>query len=409
MKCAAISYTELLSGAGIAALRIHRALLAAGTDSSFLVLRKRTSAADVHALGDAWTRRAQALRARATKALLHTIGGAATSPLSANLLPTGMHRRLNALDADLLHLHWVGAEMIGIDELGRLEKPVVWTLHDEWLTEGLSHYGPIQPPRDHHPATPGLAYRSLDRAVRSRKAKLLGRWKPLVVCPSQWLAQQTLASSLVEPDRIRVVPNPIPIGTYRQRDRLDARRNLGLPERGRIIGFGAVQADADPRKGYALLLRALETIGPQRADRLSLLVFGATNTQRDLPLPARFVGNIAGDEEMAMLYAAMDVFVCPSMQENLPNTIGEAMACGVPCTAFAVGGIPDLIEHKRNGYLAAPFDAEDLGKGILDCLAQARSYGDAARAHVEQYMTPEVVAAGYAAVYEDALRLAADS
>ena len=404
MKTAAITYTDFLSGAGIAAYRIHRALCTEGVDSSFLVLRKRTSAADVQAIGNPWTRRAQALRMHATKGILRTVG-APIGPLSANLFPTGTHRRLNALDADLLHLHWIGAEMMSIEELGLLEKPVVWTLHDEWLTEGLSHYGAMQSSPGHELATPGPAYRRIDRATRSRKAKVLSRMKPLVVSPSRWLAKQTLDSGLVEPDHMRVIPNPIPTDIYRPRNRACARRKLGLPESGTIIGFGAVRADADPRKGYALLLRALEALDHGGTEPLSLLVFGADNSRGALPIPAHFAGNVVDDEEIATLYAAMDVFVCPSMQENLPNTIGEAMACGVPCAAFSVGGIADLIEHKRSGYLAAPFDPQDLARGITECLTQASSYGDASRLYVERNLAPKLIAASYAAAYEDALRV----
>jgi glycosyltransferase involved in cell wall biosynthesis len=187
-------------------------------------------------------------------------------------------------------------------------------------------------------------------------------------------------------------------------DKVAARRALGLAENGKIVGFGAIRANADPRKGYPLLIRALQTLLENENKSMSLLVFGADRGCDDLPLPAHFVGTVTDDVEIARLYAAMDVFVCPSMQENLPNTIAEAMACGVPCAAFAVGGIPDLIEHRSNGYLAAPFDAADLGHGIRECFAHADAYGYAARAFAKQNLTPNLAASRYSALYEEALR-----
>jgi glycosyltransferase involved in cell wall biosynthesis len=405
MRVAAVTYTESLSGAGIAALRVHRALRSEGIDSELMVLRKRTSADDVQTIGGAWTRRAQAMRCRTTQAILRALGGDPDVALSANLFPTGLHRRLNAVDADVLHLHWVGAEMIRIEELTLLNKPLVWTLHDEWLSEGMAHYGELEHGvvTDSHPRA---AFRRLDRHVRARKATALARMQPFIATPSHWLAERTRQSGLIDCEHIRVIPNPVPTEIYRPTDRSIARERLGLPENGRVIGFGAVSAMADPRKGYSMLKSALYALSNRQDKDLSLLVFGAEREGNDFPIPTRFAGVVTNDDDIAMLYAAMDVFVCPSMQENLPNTIAEAMGCGVPCVAFAVGGIPDLIEHNRSGYLATPFDAMDLSHGILACIAQTDEYGYAARQFVEQNLAPALIASRYSAIYEDALRAA---
>ena len=143
VNVAAITYTDALSGAGIAASRIHRAIARQGIDSTLHVLRRRTGAPDVHAIGGTWTRRGQAIRAQIARAIFATLGERPDVMLSANLLPSGLHRRLNVLGSDLLHLHWLGAETIRIEELGRLRTPAVWTLHDEWFYEGIDHYRPL--------------------------------------------------------------------------------------------------------------------------------------------------------------------------------------------------------------------------------------------------------------------------
>lgn len=404
MKVAAITYTDALSGAGIAALRTHRAVLDQGIESSLHVLRKRGSAPDVHAIGGPWTRRCQALRARIVRGILATTGARQDVTSSANLFPTGLDRRLDAMDADVLHLHWMGAEMIGIEELARLSKPVVWTLHDEWFYEGIDHYSLIEGTAGARIAASSHARQALDRSVRRRKAAAWKRLDPLVVAPSRWLAEKVRLSGLVAPDRIRVIPNPIPTQTYHPLDRVQARQALGLPEDHRVVGFGAVRADMDPRKGYAYLIEALKHLAERGHTPMTLLVFGAERGSGELPFAAHFSGTITADAELARLYAAMDVFVCPSLQENLPNTIGEAMACGIPCAAFRVGGIPDLIEHGVNGYLAQPFDAEDLARGILACLAGRQAMGLAGRAVAERKLDPPGCASMYAAAYEDAMR-----
>jgi glycosyltransferase involved in cell wall biosynthesis len=404
MKVAAITYTDALSGAGIAALRIQRAVSSHGVESKLHVLRKRTDAPDVEEIGDRWTRRAQALRARLSQAIFSISVGRPDVMLSANLFPTGIDRRLAGLDADLLHLHWVGAEMIKIEELGRLARPVVWTLHDEWFYEGIDHYRSLDGIVEAGSPATSPAGGVLDRSVRSRKAIAWERLDPFVVAPSRWLAENVRLSGLVPPDRIRVIPNPIPTETYRPIDRALARQTLGLPQDHKVIGFGAVRADMDPRKGYALLIQALEHLAAGTSTPMTLIVFGAHRGSDDLPFAAHFSGTIAADADLARLYAAMDVFVCPSLQENLPNTVGEAMACGIPCAAFRVGGIPDLIQHGVNGYLARPFEAEDLARGILACLAESEAMGRAGRAIAEAALDPFRCASMYAAVYEDAIR-----
>jgi glycosyltransferase involved in cell wall biosynthesis len=403
MKVASFTYTDGMSGAGIAALRLHRALRESGIDSRYFVLRKRSTHRDVEEISGPAGRRANGARRLVAGAILRGTGGEMPGTLSANFFPSGLHRRLGRMGADVIHLHWVGFESMRIEEIARLPRPVVWTLHDEWFYEGIDHYSLAGSAEASPDADSSRARQILDRSVRRRKAAAWKRLQPLVAAPSRWLAEKTRASGLVAEDRIRVIPNPIPTNTFRPIDRAHARRVLGLPEDATIVGFGAVRADMDPRKGYALLNRALERLAARHRMPLTLLVFGAERGSGELPFPAHFSGTITGDTELAQLYAAMDVFVCPSLQENLPNTIGEAMACGVPCATFRVGGIPDLVEHGVNGYLAEPFDPEDLAQGILVCLARKETMGPAARAFVEARLDPSLCAAAYAAAYEDAL------
>jgi len=404
VKVAAVTYTDGLSGAGIAAKRVHRAVRAHGVDSRLLVLRKRSQDDDIEALGGAWARRANTARVRLVRWWLRRLGADPGAALSANVFRSGVAGRLAATDADVVHLHWIGDEMIGIEQVATIGKPLVWTLHDEWFSEGLAHYGAIEGVAA-APDAHGAVYRALDHRVRERKRRAWALARPLVVTPSAWLARRTVAAGLVDADRVRVVPNTIPLDVYRPQDRQAARASLGLPADARVVGFGAVRADVDPRKGYRLLMEALQVLRENEGGRdMHLLVFGANAGRDTLPLPAQFAGTVLDDARIAALYAAMDVFVCPSMQENLPNTIGEAMACGVPCAAFAVGGIPELIEPGRTGMLARPFDAGELAAGIRACIEQSAAYGAQARRFVEQRLAPEPVAAGYREAYADALR-----
>lgn len=402
MKVACVTFTDAMSGAGIAALRTHRARLSIGADSSFHVLRKRSDADDVVAIGTEWTRRFQTARNKAARGILRALGSPANLTLSGNFFPTGLHRHLSSISADVLHLHWIGEEMIRIEELCKIDRPVVWTLHDEWFSEGFEHYSPSPSFDQMRPRIIRSLLGLVDMKVRQRKARAWTQLAPTLVAPSKWLADRATASGLASMERIHVVPNPVPLHVFHPQDRSAARIALGLDPAQKIIGFGAVQADTDPRKGFALLEMALQRL--RWEGKVTLLVFGADKGDKQLPLSAHFSGRITSDSQMANLYAAMDVFVCPSIQENFPNTIGEAMACGVPCVAYAVGGIPEMIRSGLNGILATPGDADSLASGIATCLNADSILGLEARRFAEEVLDPRICASRYASVYDEALR-----
>lgn len=405
MRAVAATYTDGLSGAGIAACRLTEALADAGIEMSMLVARKATNQDGVHQPGGKAGFISLAGRQFISKWMLRMCGAATTETLSANLFPTGFHRHLNATAADIVHLHWVGAEMISIEEIARIRAPIVWTLHDEWFNLGVEHYGRLEasplggPPQRTRPP----AFRSLDRNVRNRKFKHWEVASPWIVTPSRWLESRVSESGVLRSGSIRTIPNPVPISVFKRQNRAEARERLGLEPGVRMIGFGAVKSLSDKRKGYDYLKVALA--GLEGRSDTHLLVFGASGSDAPMPLPTHFLGTISEDDRLALAYAAMDVFVCPSLQDNLPNTIAEALACGIPCVGFRTGGIPDLIQHGRNGFLADPMDSAALLHGIEHCLDPGRNleYSRNARAFAEQVLDPRIVAAQYLDVYRSAV------
>jgi glycosyltransferase involved in cell wall biosynthesis len=221
------------------------------------------------------------------------------------------------------------------------------------------------------------------------------------------LAKCARASSVFGDLSITVIPNGIDTKVFRPLERRFAREVLGLPQDRPLILFGAVRARDDPRKGYSTLQHALALL----ADAPSvpeLVVFGSEgDPDANLgTLPIRFMGHIQDDITLALLYSAADVFVAPSIEENLSNVVMEALACGLPCAAFAVGGMNDLIDHRANGYLARPHEPEDLAAGITWILAdeQRRSeMATAARKKVESNFSIDQIACRYLELYHTVL------
>ena len=168
-----------------------------------------------------------------------------------------------------------------------------------------------------------------------------------------------------------------------------------------------MSATSDPRKGFNLLQSALQKLSQSGwGENVELVVFGSSKPSNPLELEfnSHYLGRLSDDISLALVYAAADVFVAPSVQDNLPNTVMESLACGTPCVAFDIGGMPDMIDHQQNGYLAKPFDVEDLARGIawvLEDEESLRKLGVNGREKVEQNYTLEIQANSYMSLYNE--------
>ncbi len=380
MKVLTVAATDRLGGAGIAAYRTHRALLDAGIEAQMLVWRKTTSDPSVHRLATRLNLRARARRkfaARRHSGLLKSNprvpGGAYWS---LNLFGYAIAPVINAFDADIVHLHWLGDNFLPIQQLASIKQPLVWTLHDMWAFTGGCHYaGDCMRFVETCGNCPQLADpRRDDISARVNKQKR-GAWEqvPLtVVCPSRWLADCAGQSAVLRNKRIEVIANPIDTCAFKPLDRREARYAFNLPLDKKLVLFGAVDGTADPRKGFAYLREALSVFS--ESDGVELVIFGADNEDNggliELDIPMHRTGILRDNVSLNLLYSACDVFVLPALQDNLPNTLLEALACGTPCVAFDTGGIGDLLQHQENGYLAQLADAADLRRGIEWSLAQ---------------------------------------
>lgn len=307
--------------------------------------------------------------------------------------------------AKVVHLHWVGAGLLRIDELAKIQCPIVWTLHDAWAFTGGCHYvrdcKGFQQLCGHCPQLGSRHENDYSRMLMSRKTAVFQRLRITVVTPSRWLADMARQSSLFAGRRIEVIPNGLDTEVFMPAHRQVARERLGIRSPGPVLLFGA-QSVTDPRKGWDLLRDALQGLG-----RLcTLLVFGDGNVSIDRAphITVRNLGTLTGDSNLAMVYSAADLFVCPSREDNLPNTVAEAMACGTPCVAFDVNGLPDMIEHRKNGWLARPFDSADLAEGIRWLLDHPRPdrMRDAAREKALAEYSLRVMGDRYMALYSEA-------
>jgi glycosyltransferase involved in cell wall biosynthesis len=290
---------------------------------------------------------------------------------SPALFPDHLARQVSQQHPDIIHLHWMADGFLRLETVARFNRPLVWTLHDSWPFTGGCHI-PLECTRYRESCgeCPTLGSRrehDLSRKVWQRKSH---SWRGLnltVVAPSRWMAEAARSSSLLGNCPIEVIPNGLDLGTYRPVDKSVAREALNLPRNKRLILFGAKSGTEDRNKGFHHLVRALAGLaGSTGQENVELVMFGSPDNGALPPLGYKThqLGWLNDDTSLALLYSAADVFVFPSLQESLGYTAMEAMACGTPCVAFEQGGVPDLIDHQSNGYLARPFDPADIARGI---------------------------------------------
>ena len=223
------------------------------------------------------------------------------------------------------------------------------------------------------------------------------------------MAELARQSALTGGHTVTNVPNAIDTDVFTPMDKTVARKKFNLPEDMRLLLFGA-QRITDKRKGFRFLVEACEHIAmhhPTLPGHLGVVVLGgdAESVKEALPLPVYTVNYLSNETDIAQLYNAADLFVTPSLQDNLPNTIVEAMSCGVPCVGFNVGGIPEMINHKQDGYVADYCDSIDFAQGISWCLNEARlpALSTAARMTALATYAETVAAQRYLAIYQQAL------
>ena len=290
----------------------------------------------------------------------------------SDLRSTRIHGALQKMDYDIIHLHWINNRFLDVDELKKIKKPIVWTLHDSWPFTGICHVPyDCKKYETHCGACPMLGSMMEHDYAHEIFYKKWEAYKGIdlhIVTPSRWLADCVKKSALLGRFPIHVIPNCIDTGLFQPMDKQEARKALGLDPDKKYLLFGAMQATTDKNKGFNLLLEALKNISETN---IELIIYGTNeNLDRyDIPIPYRSLGYIRDEKLMSQLYNAADICVVPSLSENLSNTIMESLACGTPVVAFNIGGNGDMINHKQNGYLAKEKDSDDLACGIEWCLA----------------------------------------
>tara|TARA_R110002074_G_scaffold220592_1_gene391110 strand:+ start:6370 stop:7599 length:1230 start_codon:yes stop_codon:yes gene_type:complete len=332
---------------------------------------------------------------------------------STSWLPDTVISQVKREKPDLVHLFWVTDGFVRIESLKKLGCPIVWTLHDMWPFTGGCHYdGECARYTDSCGMCPMLnshSPRDLSSWVLRRKHNAWNDLPIHVVPTSEWIGGCARSSSILGNKEITVIPNGLDLSVYKPLNKSFARAAFNLPPDKKLVLVSAFDTFQDERKGGGHAVRALNLLWQdEKLKNIELVVLGDTQPPSNLEIgaPVHYLPRLYDEISQATLYSAIDVLLAPSRQENLSNTVMEALACGAPVVAFNVGGMPDMISHLENGYLAPAFNDRELAVGISWVLDNTERYGAlserASQVVAERYEITKI-ARRYRNLYEQVL------
>ena len=409
MKVLHLNTYDIVGGAARAAYRLHQGLQQIGVQSQMLVQTKTSDDYSVIAPTFWLDKIVNKFRPSLAKLTLHP----RQQLFSPQWLPDTLMSRIRQNQPDIVNLNWVCDGYLQIETLAKIPQPKIWTLMDMWAFTGGCHYSDTC---DRYinscgacPQLHSNKDQDLSNWVWKRKSNA---WRDLnitIVSPSKWLAKCAVSSFLFKDIRIEVIPFGLDINRYKPISKEVARDILHLAKDKQIILFGAVKATNDLRKGFQLLKTALQDlIQLGYHNQVELVIFGASQPEVpiDLGFKTHYLGELHDDITLQIAYSAADVMIVPSLQEAFGQTASESLACGTPVVAFDGNGLSDIISHQQNGYLAKPFDTDDLAKGISWILEDSDRYqrlSHHAREKAEREFSQELQAKRYLSLFTEIL------
>lgn len=413
MRVLIINTSERIGGAAVAASRLMESLKNNGIKAKMLVRDKQTDQISVVSLDRNWLTVWKFVWERVV------IWGAnrfkKNNLFAVDIANTGTDVTTlpEFQQADVIHLHWINQGMLSLGNIRKIlesGKPVIWTMHDMWPCTGICHHARecIHYQQECH-SCPFLYGDNCKKDLSTRifrKKKELYKIAPItfVTC-SRWLGQRAQDSALLIGHPVISIPNPINTNLFKPRNKQEARAKCRLPKKGKLILFGSMKI-TDKRKGIDYLIESCNLLAqkhPELKQSLGVVAFGKESDQLQslLPFPVYSLNYVKNEHDLVDIYNAVDLFVTPSLEENLPNTIMEAMACGVPCVGFQVGGIPEMIDHLHNGYVAQYKSSADFANGIYWALTESEypSLSEQACRKATANYSESIVAKKYIDVY----------
>lgn len=415
MKILHVSFSDIDGGASVSAYRLCLAQRAAGLDACMFVAKKLTDHDWVYEHPRLKFRAIRYLKNQAEKLWVKIKTSRLTPQFSFAQISSGLRVFVDDIKPDIINLHWTNGGLSSPRDLAELKGyPVVWTLHDMWSFTGGCHYsydckGYVKSCGE----CPQLVGNDTITAKHITEKKTCFEDLNLyVVAPSTWLTRSASESNVLGGFPSLTIPYGIDHRVFKPERRDAGRKALRLNSNDLVVLFGAVGGVSDSRKGFDLLIEILNaSINTLESQAVKLIVFGQ-DSELNLPnslgnLNVIQTGHISDPNLLAEIYAAADVFLCPSRADNLPNTVIESLSCGTPCVAFSVGGLSDQVVPGISGYLAEAYDtskmAQNLEKILLSTEKEKSLLRRSSRIFALENYSPQLNCQRYKELYQSIL------
>ena len=383
MKVVHLSTSDTNGGAAIAALRIFNAQVKSGIDSKLLVQSKHSNDPRVISLVlTFWDKLKYYQRFLEDELSIRTLSVYSRGRFTFPYFGLDLSKNIMINEADIINLHWTNGGFLSLKSLlniGKMSKPIVWTLHDMWSFTGGCHYNSdCNKFVEQCNNCPSLKFRNefdQSQKIFKRKEALYKKLNLTIVTCSNWLAKEAGRSKLFENKQIVTISNPIDTNVYKPNNKENARKKFEFEPEKLLLLIGAMNLK-EKRKGFSYLVEALQYIYENYKEfgqKIELLTFGKLdrNLEGKIPFKIHQLGQIENENQLIALYNSANLYIAPSLQDNLPNTVLESISCGTPVVAFKVGGMTDMITHNENGYLVELKSSKDLADGIVKLLSDS--------------------------------------
>jgi glycosyltransferase involved in cell wall biosynthesis len=411
MKVLIVNTYDNMGGAARASYRLHQSLLDCGVTSSMLVQNKFGDDFNVQLYTKSTVQKLwEKIRTIVDNFPVQFYRKRNRTLFSPSWIGfNDIIKEINYINPDIVHLHWISNAMVKIEDLAKIKQPIVWTLHDNWAFTGGCH---IMWECEKYKASCGSCPRlgsntdkDLSRRIFLRKKNTYNKIPRMVIIGlSRWITNCTKESTLLRNHKVVNIPNPIDTKIFKPSDKKYARNLWNLPQDKKLVLFGAMSATSDINKGFKELVSSLDLL---EDENIEFVIFGSSEPREKQPFKQKthYLGHLHDDVSVIALYSAVDLMVVPSLQETLPQTASEAMACGTPVVAFGHTGLLDIVEHKKTGYLAKSFDVSDLATGIQWVL-NSGNYSDLclrAREKIVREFDSSIIAGRYIELYKSVI------
>lgn len=418
IKVILICHSDKLGGASIVTMRLMQALRNEGVDARMLVYTKMSDDENVALMSTRGMRGFKFMVERARIALSN--GFSRKNLFKVSIANTGMHvdKHPWVKEADIIALNWINQGLLslkGLERLGRLGKPIVWTMHDMWSLTGICHHA-FECEGFKKECGKCMFLRSkkandLSHSVWKRKHRLYSEVPITFIAVSNWLAERARSSSLLRDTDVRTIPNAFPVKSFHTEPEGSISTMRFNPSQN-IIVMGAARLD-DPIKGLSYAIEALNYLFDNRPDisRNAIAVFFGDIRDREhfdnLRFPHIYLGRISDSKLLRNIYASSKVVLSTSLYETLPGTLIEGQAAGCLPVTFGRGGQRDIVTHLQDGYIAEYKNARSVADGIVWALG---SKADRRKLHdsVAERFAASTVARKYIKLFEELIQRASN-